>query len=302
MSEYKTYVVRPKISGTDEDPVGKSLGKHGMSKFAGCPDVFFGPAEDRSLKRLLTGLDETHPDILMLPADERDAKQGEILEERRALEKDLGVDLHHTNLSYWHELKIVLDRGKAFNTRNPEDRLIIKVLQAGDMVPFTKEDIDNPKYLGCNYYIGNEFEDVAEKTQNRSKDRKVASELEKLLDNYDLAIEIGKYLMIEGIALGIPRANLDDLLSTYLEKKASNKDVFLEAIGQSEEAIRLHNLFSEFKAARLVRYEDGRWMFGKTKLGKTEKESVKSLLSNKPEMQSAKATLLEDFNDLKVKK
>jgi hypothetical protein len=216
--------------------------------------------------------------------------------------KDLGVDLHHTNKDYWANLKIVLDRGKAFNTRNPEDRLIIKVLQAGDMVPFSKDDIDNPKYLGCNYYIGNEFEDVAEKTHNRSKDRKVASELEKLLDNYDLAIEIGKYLLIEGIALGIPRANLDDLLSTYIEKKASNKDVFLEAVGQTEEAIRLHNLFAEFKAVRLVRYEDGRWMFGKTKLGKTEKESVKNLLSNKPEMQSAKATLLEDFNDLKATK
>lgn len=302
MSEYKTYVVRPKISGTDEDPVSKALGKHGMSKFAGCPDVFFGPAEDRSLKRLLTGFDETHPDILILPADEREARQEEILKEREALEKEMGVDLHHTNIEFWSDLKIVLDRGKAFNTRNPEDRMIIKVLQAGDMVPFSKEDIDNPKYLGCNYYIGNEFEDVAEKTQNRSKDRKVASEVEKLLDNYDLAIEIGKYLMIEGISLGIPRANLDDLLSSYLEKSPANKDTFLEAVSQTEEGIRLYNLFSEFKAVRLVKYEDGRWVHGKVKLGKTEKEAVKNLLSNKPEMQATKAQLLEDFNDLKPAK
>lgn len=302
MSEFKTYVVRPKISGTDEDPVSKALGKHNMSKFAGCPDILYGPAEDRSLKRLLTGLDETHPDILTLPAGEREARQEEIIQERLALEKELGVDLHHTNVAWWSELKIVLDRGKAFNTRNPEDRLIIKVLKAGDMVPFSKEDIDNPKYISSNYYIGNEFEDVAEKTQNRSKDRKVALEVDKLLDNYDLAIEIGKYLMIEGVALGIPRANLDDLISSYIEKKPSNKDSFLEAVDQPEEAIRLHNLFVEFKAVRLVKYDDGRWVYGKAKLGKTEKEAVKNLLSNKPEMQAAKAQLLEDYNDLKAKK
>lgn len=298
MGEYKTYVVRPKISATDQDPVGKGLAAHGMSKFAGCPDVIFGAAFDRQLKRYLTGLDETHPDILILPAEEREAKQAEIIAERVALEKEIGESLEHTNTKYWEELKIVLDRGKSFTTRNPEDRIIIKVLQAGDMVPFSKEEVDNPKYAGCNYYIGTEFEDVTEKTQSRSKDRKVSIELEKLLDKTELAIEIGKYLGIEGVVTGVPRANLDDLISTFLEKKPSNKEAFLEVVAQTEEFIRLYNLFQEFRLLQLVRFEDGRWMSGKVKLGKTDKESVKNLCSTKPEMQAEKSKLLEEHKEL----
>ena len=296
--EYKTYVVRPKISSTDQDPVGSALAKHGMSKYAGCPDIFYGAAFDRSLKRYLTGLDETHPDILILPADEREAKQAEVIAERESLEKEIGDSLTHTNTDYWSNLKIVLDRGMSFNTRNPEDRIIIKVLQSGDMVPFGKDEIDNPKYNGTNYYIGTEFEDVAEKTQSRSRDRKIAIELESLLDKYDLAIETGKYLGIDGVQTGVPKANLDDLLSTYLEKKLSNRDAFLDAVAQTEEFIRLFNLFKEFRVLGLVRFEDGRWMTGKTKLGKTEKEAVKTLSSNKPEMQAEKSRLMEDFKEL----
>lgn len=298
-TKYKTYVVRPKISSTDRDPVGEALAKHGMSKFAGCPDIFYGPAVDRTLNRNLTGFDETHPDILILPEEKREQRQEEIISERESLGKAIGADLYHTS-DWWDTLKIVLDRGKIFNTRNPEDRIILTVLKAGDMVPFGRDNIDDPKYNGVNYYIGDEFEDVAEKTQNRAKDRKVSTSLSQLLSKYDLAIEVGKYLGIDGVSHGIPLDNLDDLLSTFIEKKPANKDTFLEAVDQSEEFIRLSNLFKEFKVAKLVRYEDGRWMSGKTKLGRTEKEAVKNLVSTKPEMQAEKAKLLEDFADLKA--
>ena len=51
----------------------------------------------------------------------------------------------------------------------------------------------------------------------------------------------------------------------------------------------------------LVKYDDGRWMSGKVKLGKTEKESVKKLLSNNADMQSELASLVEDYNEAKNK-
>ncbi len=44
--EFQTYVVRPNISLTDEDPVSKALGNYKMSKFAGCPDNFIGANYD----------------------------------------------------------------------------------------------------------------------------------------------------------------------------------------------------------------------------------------------------------------
>ena len=302
MAEFKTYVVRPRISSTDEDPIGKALAKHDMSKFAGCPDIYFGAVFDRNLDRYLTGLDETHPDVLILPAEEREAKQNEILEERTALEKEIGESLLHTNTEYWSNLKIVLDRGMAFNTKSAKDRLILKVLKAGKMVPFGRDAIHNPEFIGCNYFIGNEFEDVADKTVERSKARKMAIALEELLDNYDQAIQVGQYLGIEGINNGIPKANLDDLLSTFIEKKLSNREAFLEAVKLDPEHISLFNLFREFKTLRLVKYDDGRWMSGKVKLGKTEKEAVKNLLSNKPEMQAEKAKLIEDYQEATQRK
>ena len=100
-SKFQTFVVRPKISLTDEDPVSKALGNYKMSKFAGCPDSFIGASFDRTLNRYLTGLDENHPDVLTLPQGEREAKQEEILKERAYLEKELGVNLHHTNEDFW---------------------------------------------------------------------------------------------------------------------------------------------------------------------------------------------------------
>lgn len=299
--KFKTYVVRPKISSTDQDPVGGALAKHGMSKFAGCPDIIY-PTYDRLLDRYLTGLDETHPDIQTLPTDKREAIEAEILEERHELEKLLGEDLSHTNKKFWEELKIVLDRGKSFTTRNPLDRVILKAIKAGDICPWGIDDIDNPKYINSNFYIGTEFEDVVEKNKDRGRDRMVSIKLEELLDKYELALEVGKYLGVNGISTGIPKENLDDLLSTYIESKPSNKETFLDAVGQTEEFIRLFNLFKEFKTINLVRFEDGKWVSGKAKLGKTEKEAVKNLCSNKAEMQAEKSRLIEEHKEITEKK
>lgn len=299
--QYKTYVVRPKISETDMDPVGSALAKHGMSKFAGCPDIIYGAGYDRALDRYLTGLDETHPDILLLPHDERELKQQEILDERIELEKQIGEDLSHTNTKFWETLKIVLDRGMSFSTRNPKDRLILKVIQAGDLAPWGKDNIDDPKYITSNFYIGTEYEDVTEKTETRVRGRKISRQLDDLLEKYDFSIEVGKYLGIEGISAGVPPKNLDDLYSSWLDKKTTNGDAFLEAVSLSEEHIRLGNLFKEFRILGLVEFKDSKWYSGKFKLGKTDKEAVKNLCSNKPEFQAEKATLMEKYNELKEK-
>ena len=173
MIDFQTVVIRPKISSTDEDPVGKALGQNGMSKFAGCPDVFMGAVYDRTLGRYLTGLDENHPDVLNLPQAERLEKQEEILKERAYLERELGENLHHTNEAFWSTVPIILDRGKLYNPRVPKDRIVILALTAGKMVPTSKDDIGNPDYIGVSFYAGGEFEDVKEKTENRGKEREV---------------------------------------------------------------------------------------------------------------------------------
>lgn len=300
--DYQKVIVRPKISSTDEDPVAQALGAQGMSKFAGCPDTFIGAVYDRTLGRYLTGLDENHPDVLNLPQGERYEKQKEILEERAYLEKELGKDLHHTNVDFWSTLPIVMQNGRMYNTRIPMDRIIVGAIKAGKMVPTSKEDIGNPDYLGVHFYIGNEFEDVSDKNLSRGKERKVAVQLESLLDDFEYAVEVATYLNISGVSSKMPKANLDDLLSTFLEKKASNKELFLEVTSLDKTFVRLFNQFTHFKTARLVKFEDGRWVAGKIKLGKTEKESVKKLLSADPIMQSELSRLMEDYLELREHK
>ena len=299
--DYQKVVVRPKISSTDEDPVARALGAQGMSKFAGCPDTFIGAVKDRTLGRYLTGLDENHPDILNLPADEREVKQKELKEERAWLEKELGINLHHTNEEFWGSLPIVMQPGKMYNTRIPMERVIIGAIKAGKMVPTSKEDIGNPDYIGVHFYIGTEFEDVSDKNLGRAKERKVAVELEKLLDNHDYAVEVGQYLGILGVSPKTPKANLDDLISTFLEKKPANKEAFLDAVALDKAFVRLFNQFGLFKTARLVKFDENRWKAGKVALGKTEKESVKKLLSADPVMQAELSRLMEDYKELGIK-
>lgn len=293
-TKFQTFVVRPKISLTDEDPVSKALGNYKMSKFAGCPDNFIGAAYDRELNRYLTGLDENHPSVLALPQDEMAAKQKEILEERKYLEKELGVDLHHTNEEYWSTLSIKIDSNKVFNTANPLDRVILKVLEAGKILPFSKDDCDDPAYKGINFYVGKEYEDVEDKNKLRGKERQIARKLDELLENFNYAVEIGKYLGIAGISEKMPQANLEDLLSDYLEKKSGNKDLFLDAVKEKRDYIQLFNLWKEFKAKRLVEFSNGTFYSGKVALGKTDKLSVKKLLSADPVMQAELARLIED--------
>ena len=293
-SKFQTFVVRPKISLTDEDPVSKALGNYKMSKFAGCPDSFIGASFDRTLNRYLTGLDENHPDVLTLPQGEREAKQEEILKERTYLEKELGVNLHHTNEEFWSTLDIKLDSNKVFNTSNPLDRVILKAIEAGKILPMSKEDCDDPMYKGVNFYIGKEYEDVEDKNKMRGRERQIARKLDELLENFSYAVEIGRYLLIPGVSEKMPPANLEDLLSDFLEKKSGNKDLFLDAIKEKKEFIQLSNLWREFKAKRLVEFSNGTFYSGKVALGKTDKLSVKKLLSADPIMQAELARLMED--------
>jgi len=293
-TKFQTFVVRPKISLTDEDPVSKALGNYKMSKFAGCPDNFIGAVYDRDLKRYVTGLDENHPSVLSLSQEEMIAKQKEIVEERTHLEKELGVTLHHTNEEFWSNLDIKIDSNKIFSTANPLDRVILKVIEAGKILPFSKEDCDDPTYNGINFYIGKEYEDVEDKNKLRGRERQIARKLDELLENFSYAIEIGKYLSIAGISEKMPQANLEDLLSDYLEKKSGNKDLFLDAVKEKREFIQLSNLWKEFKAKRLVEFSNGVFYSGKVALGKTDKLSVKKLLSADPVMQAELARLMED--------
>lgn len=296
-SQFQTLVVRPKISLTDEDPVTKALGAYKMSKFAGCPDNYIGASYDRVLKRYLTGLDENHPDVLSLPQEERIQKQKEISEERAFLEKELGVSLTHTNESFWSTLDMRIENGKVFNTANPMDRVIVEAIKAGKILPLSKEEANDPMFKGVNFYLGKEYEDVEDKNKIRGRERSVVVKLTQLLENFEYAVEVGRYLNIAGVSPKMPKANLDDLISEFLEKKASNKDLFLDAMKESREFITLSNKFREFKAKRLVEFQNGKFHSGKVVLGKTEKESVKKLLSANPEMQAELARLMEEVGE-----
>ena len=301
MSEFQTVVVRPKISLTDEDPVAKALATYKLSKFAGCPDTYVGAAYDRVLNRYVTGLDENHPSILELPQEERIAKQQEILEERAFLEKELGVSLHHTNESFWSTLTIKLDGSRIFNTRNPLDRVMVKVLEAGSLVPVSKDDLSNPEFKNANFYLGKEYEDVEDKNARRHRERNVSKGLSDLLDNFEYAVEVANYLQIAGVSNKMPLSNLDDILSEFLERKSANKDLFLEALKEKQEVVRLTNQFKNFKSKGLVKFEDGKWKSGKVVLGKTEKESVKKLLGANPDMQAELSRLIEAYKELTQK-
>jgi len=293
-TQFQTFVVRPKISLTDEDPVSKALGHYKMSKFAGCPDNYIGAQMDRQLNRYLTGLDENHPDILSLPQEERLAKQKEILEERAHLEKELGVNLHHTNEEFWSSLDMKIDANRIFNTANPLDRVILKAIEAGKILAFSKEDCEDPMFKGINFYIGKEYDDVEEKNRIKGKERKIARKLDEVLEDFNYAVELGKYLNIAGVSEKMPPANLEDLLTDFIDKKSGNGDMFMDATKEKREFIQLSNLWKEFKAKRLVEFSNGFFYSGKVALGKTDKLSVKKLLSSDPTMQAELARLLED--------
>lgn len=294
-SQNQVYVVRPKISLTDEDPTTRALSVYKMSKFSGCPDNYIGASKDRVLGRYITGLDDTHPEVLALPQDERLAKQKEILEEKAFLEKELGVNLHHTNEEFWASLDMRIDNGRIFNMTNPIDRVCVYAIKAGKILPMSKDEASDPIFKGVNFYLGKEYEDVEDKNKVRSRERKVMASLEKLLENFDYAVEVGTYLSINGVSPKMPKANLDDLLSEFLEKGNKNKDAFLDAMKESREFIQLSNTFKVFKAKRLVEYSNGKYFSGKVALGKTEKDSVKKLLSANPEMQAELARLMEEL-------
>ena len=295
-SQSKTFVVRPKISLTDQDPTTRALGVYKISKFSGCPDTYY-PTKDRVLGRYLTGLDDTHPDVLSLPQAERKAKQDEILEEKGFLEKELGINLHHTNEDFWSSLDIRIDIGRVFSTSVPLDRVILSAIKAGSILPMSKDECDDPIFKGVNFYIGQEYEDVEDKNKVRAREREVFFKLKDLLDNFDYAVEVGKYLGIDGISEKTPRANLDDLISSYLEKKEANKDTFLDVMSQPRQFVQLSNKFKTLKQKRLVDYSNGKWYSGKVALGKTEKDSVKKLLSSNPEMQAELARLMEELDE-----
>ncbi len=247
--------------------------------------------------RYLTGLDENHPSVLQLPQEERKIKQAEILEERALLEKELGVNLHHTNEDFWSTLEIKIDRSKVFSTANPIDRVILRAIEAGKILPMSKDECEDPIFKGINFYVGKEYEDVEDKNRLRGKERQIIRKLDELLDNFDYAVEISKYLGIAGISDKMPKANLDDLLSEWLEKKSTNKESFLEATKEKRDFIQLSNLWKEFKSKKLVEYSNGRFYSGKVALGKTDKESVKKLLSASPEFQAELARLMEDNSE-----
>lgn len=294
---FQTLVIRPKISITDEDPVTKALAAFKMSKFAGCADTYIGASVDRNTNRRLTGLDENAPEILNLPQDERILKQKELIEEREFLEKELGVSLHHTNDAFWESLDMSMDNGKILNLASPLDRVKYHAIVAGKILPLSKDESSNPEFKGINFYIGKEYEDVEDKNKNRSKVRQVARKLDELLENFDYSVEIGRYLGIAGVSPKMPKGNIEDLLADFLEKKKSNADTFLEALKEGKDFINLSNKFKEFRVKKLVEFSNGKFYSGKVALGKTEKDSVKKLLSSNPEMQAELARLLEELEE-----
>lgn len=294
---FQTLVIRPKISLTDEDPTSRALGVYKMSKFAGCADNYIGASIDRTTGRRLTGLDENAPEVLTLPQDERIAKQKEILEERAFLEKELGVDLHHTNTAFWEALDMTMDNGKILNLANPLDRVKYHAIVAGKILPLTKDESSNPEFKGVNFYIGKEYEDVEDKNKVKAKERQVYRKLDELLENFDYSVEVGKYLGIAGVTPKTPKANMEDLLTDFVEKKKANADIFLEAMKETREFINLSNKFKEFRSKKLVEFSNGKFYAGKVALGKTEKDSVKKLLGSNPEMQAELSRLLEEVNE-----
>lgn len=294
---FQTLVVRPKISITDEDPVTKALGVYKMSKFAGCADNYIGASIDRKTGRRLTGLDENAPEVLNLPQEERIAKQKEIVTEREFLEKELGVNLHHTNDAFWETLDMSMDNGKVLNTANPLDRVKYHAIIAGKILPLTKDESNNPEFKGVNFYIGKEYEDVEDKNKSKAKERQVYRKLDELLENFDYSVEVGKFLGIAGVTPKTPKANIEDLLTDFVERKKANAETFLEAMKEPREYIQLSNKFKEFRSKKLVEFSNGKFYSGKVALGKTEKDSVKKLLSSDPEMRAELASLLQELDE-----
>jgi hypothetical protein len=252
-----------------ENPAAGNLGleKEGRSKFPGCYD-WLQPS--RVNGRWVTGLDEfAHSVMTIQDAKIREEKQKALKLERESLEQLLGVKLDALS-SYWDTYFVKIDPDQPLDLTKPGHRLMYHVILASGAVAPSVKETQDPEYNHAKYYVFRDFEDVSERVEKRDRMATAMSELKKILNKPERAIQLCQFLDLN-VSLVTPPENVRDILYTFLDNdtKLNSVNRFLDAISRTPEEIGIKLTFAEGLKLGVIRQRDGLYQRGNITLGKS---------------------------------
>lgn len=287
----KSYQVKQRY--IEKDPSG--LSDYKKSSYPDTSKLIFCPY-NHNLKKFSTGLDVTHPSVLVLKGKEKEEKIKEITELKQDLEDTLGVDLSPKS-EFWDDFCVVLGddafgnaymdiKGKSYNlspTDNPYHKVALIFLKFNNLVPGTKEEAGDPKFREAKYLLTTEDEINKDARQRVRIDIAKGKHLSELFGdkvNYDRAWEIAYYLGYK------PKRNMsEDLLQELLYEKTmivTQAAKFIEACLLKNEEIMTANLFKKAVILNIVKFNptDKCYFRGGVNYRDTEEGSIELLKSD----------------------
>ena len=251
-----------------ENPAAGNLGleKEGRSKFPGCYD-WLQPGKRNG--RWITNLDEYAHEITSITDEKiRTEKQQKIVAERGNLEMLLGVKLDALS-TFWDTYFIKIDPDKPLDLDKPKERVAYHVILASGAVAPSIKDTQDPLYNHAKYYVSREFEDVSERVEKKDKVATAMTELKKILNKPERAIQLAQFLDLN-VSNVTPPENVRDILYTFLDgdEKLNSVNRFLDAVSRSAEEISIKLIFAEALKLGVIRQRDGLYQRGNITLGK----------------------------------
>ena len=280
------------------------LGQWNLSKFPGTGD-YITPLFDSSLNRYLTGLDENDPIILRIKdKTEKEKKQKEVREKREYLENVIGLDLTYKNETFWdsYVIPFVVDVKGTIRTFNPEinpnDELALIILKRRGDVPFSKKEVNDPRYKDAKFYLATDQEEEGFNKTKIRLERQRNVEMTKLFDNevtgYDRAWNIAYYLGMK------PKKNQSfekleedvEIYTTEGNKYENTLEAFFNACKLSDEDLLIANTFKKAVAYQIIKFNQTERLYyrGNVNYRDTDVASIDYLRT--PEMSGELAELV----------
>jgi hypothetical protein len=239
-------VIRQYINGERKDTFG--LEKYGMSKWEGSKTILAVPYRNG---RWITGLDEESTEIAKISdPKKREATKKEVINYRKELEKNLGVDLSNANDEYWSAKLIRIESAvMSLDTKDPEQAVTASIIKA---------NWDNPRYqiarnyeeavspslpsMDYKFYISEEEKDSNAKVSRKIEIANAKAILMDLFNkNPDKLLKVAKYILANSYNFkpSSPKTMLFDKLDQYIDGEFE-KDNKKATPGKFTEVANLH--------------------------------------------------------------
>lgn len=268
----------------DDYAVASGLAAYKRSRMPRCFDILHAaPGFDG---RFLTGLDEGSSLLNRIEdSKKREAKRQEIKELRESLESATGEDLTGKS-SFWETFAVEMstDKDLTLNRENPLDVVKYHMLIASQYVAPNFDDLGEPMFRNCKYYMFTEEVDTKVKAVDRKKFDKAKAALYNMSEDLDRMTTIGEFL--EGQKYDKKGMNIEmsyNMLSDYIEDKKNpdNIERFIKAVAKKPDEIQIKIVVDRALRGRIITQLNGVYSYGTSNLGKTATDIVNNL--KKPE-------------------